>query len=168
MRVSRRPFCFALRARSLATALTSDAIAVALPPVAARLLRDAPGCRLTIAPIDPDRAAQQLDAGELDLALAPLPAVPQHLGSLDLFRLDGLVAMRPAHPLAGRLLRLADLADYPFIQVAFTATTRPAIGAPMTWGIADATLMMPRSRPAFAGLGSTRVDSAWLTDWKAP
>ncbi|WP_439601340.1 hypothetical protein [Devosia sp.] len=30
MRVSRRPFCFALRARSLATALTSDAIAVAL------------------------------------------------------------------------------------------------------------------------------------------
>ncbi len=42
------------------------------------------------------------------------------------------------------------------------------MGAPMTWGTADAMLMMPRSRPAFAGLGSTTMDSAWLTDWKAP
>jgi hypothetical protein len=38
----------------------------------------------------------------------------------------------------------------------------------MTAGMAEAMLMMPRSRPALAGSGSTTMDSAWLTDWNAP
>lgn len=110
-------------ARAFAIGAVDAAIAVVLPPVAARLLREAPSSRLTIAPIDPERAPSLLESGELDLALAPVGVVPQHLLSHDLFALDGLLAMRPGHPLVGRALTLADLAAYPFVQVAFAAVS---------------------------------------------
>ncbi|RYE83795.1 MAG: LysR family transcriptional regulator, partial [Myxococcales bacterium] len=115
--------------RTFTIGAVDAAVAVVLPSVAARVLREAPRTRLAVVSLDPTRAASLLEDGAIDLALTPAAAVPQHLDGHELFRLDLMVAMRPGHPLAGRPIRLADLAAYPQVRVVFASATPGPIDA---------------------------------------
>jgi LysR family transcriptional activator of mexEF-oprN operon len=118
--------------RTFTVGAVDAAIAVVLPPVAARVMKEAPRARLSIVPIDPERAASLLEDGTIDLALAPVRAVPQHLDSQELFRLDAMVAMRPGHPLAGRPVRLTDLTAYPLVRVSFASASPSPLDQALT------------------------------------
>lgn len=117
----------AAEARTFTVGAVDAAIAVVMPTVARRLIDEAPRSRLVIVPIDPERAASLLEAGELDLALAPIGELPQHTEAEEMFPLGVMVAMRPGHPLAGRAVTLGDLAAYPFVQVSFQQAPKGAL-----------------------------------------
>ena len=111
-------------------------------------------------------AARSLLEAEADA----LPAFWAELGGL------GLLGLHVPEELGGSGFGLAEtlvvaeemgrhLAPGPFVP---TVITSAATDGPMTWGIEDAMLMMPRSRAALAWSGSTVRDSAELADWYAP
>ncbi len=93
-----------------------DAVmAAVLHGVAARVLSEAPRARLRLTSIDPRTAANLLDEGSIDLAVAPALDPPAHLQVRPLFPLSFVVACRPGHPLPRRP-KLRDLARYPHVD----------------------------------------------------
>jgi DNA-binding transcriptional LysR family regulator len=96
-----------------------DAVLAAIfDSVAARVLAEAPHARLHLTGIDPQNAPALLEAGTIDLALAPAINAPVHLNVRPLFPLSFVVASRVGHPLSRRPT-LADLARYPHAVVSF-------------------------------------------------
>jgi len=101
-------------------------IAVVMPLVASRLQSAAPNVELHLRSIDPGSAVALLDARDVDLAASPVPHVPQHLDSLDLFDVPLALAMRPDHPLRATPT-VADVAKYPHAMVVFSGPARTMI-----------------------------------------
>jgi DNA-binding transcriptional LysR family regulator len=110
-------------------------LSVLLGPVGARVMREAPRARLVVRPIDPGQACPLFEARELDLALAPLPQPPAHVGAEDLFAVDFVLATRPGHPLTGGRAagrgaagpRVDDLARFPHAVVSFAGSARSPV-----------------------------------------
>lgn len=105
-----------------------DAVLAVLGPRAlARLVAEAPRARFVVTPIDPADAIPSLEAGTLDLALAVVPALPTTVGAQELFRVEGLLCMRPGHPLAKRAISADDLARFPHVMVSLVGSPRSQI-----------------------------------------
>jgi DNA-binding transcriptional LysR family regulator len=102
------------------------ALAVVMPGVIARVLRAAPRVQLEVRSIDPGNAVGLLDARGIDLVLAPIPNVPQHLEFQDLFPLTLALCMRPGHPIAAAPTA-AEIASYPHVVVVFSGPARTQI-----------------------------------------
>lgn len=102
-------------------------LAVLGPPVLARLVSEAPRARFVVSPIDPSDAIASLEAGALDLALAVVPALSTTVGARELFRVEGLLCMRPGHPLARRAVGPDELARFPHVMVSFVGSPRSQI-----------------------------------------
>ncbi len=98
-------------------------IAVVMPLVAATFQREAPGAQLSLRSIDPGSAVTLLEARDVDLAIAVVPNVPQHLQSQALFDVPIVLAMRPEHPMR-RTPTLEDLGKYPHAMVVFAGPAR--------------------------------------------
>jgi len=109
--------------RAFRIGVVDAAVAVVMPHVAARVMRDAPGARLNVRAIDPGAAIALLDAREIDAAMAPVDAVPRHVEAQDLFDVPLRLAMRPDHPL-GAAPTLAQVARYPQVAVVFAGPPR--------------------------------------------
>src|SRR5439155_1961329 len=99
------------------------AIAVVIPRLISRVQRSAPHALLEVRSIDPGNAIALLDAREIDLALAPIPNLPRHMLSRDLFPLVFALCMRPDHPIAAEPIA-AEIAAYPHVVVAFAGLAR--------------------------------------------
>ncbi len=102
-------------------------LAVVVPRLLGRLLELAPRARFVVRPIDPADAIRHIEDGVLDLALAPVRTLPTTVGARELFRVEGVMAMRPDHPLARRGVRTDDLARYPQVMVSFVGSARSAV-----------------------------------------
>ena len=78
------------------------ASAVLLPPLLARLRREAPGIDLGVRNLVGrfEEAFTELDAKELDIALVPLPEVPARFVTRPLYQEDFMLVARKGHPLA--------------------------------------------------------------------
>jgi DNA-binding transcriptional LysR family regulator len=114
----------ATTSRQLRIGAVDAAIAVWIPRVIARVLREAPGARLQVVAIDPARATEALLDGEVDLALSPHPSPSAAVRCRALYPVPFVVATRPGHP----ALEGAPLAAFPRAQVWF-AGMPPADGA---------------------------------------
>ncbi|MFO0709651.1 MAG: LysR substrate-binding domain-containing protein [Sandaracinus sp.] len=105
-------------------------LAVLGPSILAAIHRAAPSARVVMLPIDPADAIAHVESGALDLALAPVPALPLTVGGKELFEVGAVLAMRPDHPLARRGKRepvLEDLTRHPQIMVSFVGASKSAI-----------------------------------------
>jgi DNA-binding transcriptional LysR family regulator len=116
-------------ARRLSLGAVDAAIAVLVPGVAARFVRQAPHAQLGISAIDPTRAVDLVEAGVLDLALTPRLRPSSTVKQRTLFPIPLWVAMRPGHPLARATPSLQALAKFPRLSVSFE-------GAPQAAGLA--------------------------------
>ena len=122
----------ATAARQLRVGAVDAALAVVMPAVLARVLREAPRLQLSVVAIDPRRAAALLDDGQLDVALSPHHGPSATVRSAPLYTVEFVVAVRAGHPLARRARRALDraaLERYPRIQVAFEGTAAPTASA---------------------------------------
>jgi DNA-binding transcriptional LysR family regulator len=93
-------------------------LAVIAPRLVARVLEEAPGVRLDLRAIAPGTAPLLLDAREIELAISPIPNLPRHTSSVDLFAISLLVTTRPDHPLPKKP-SAEDLAEFPRVVVVF-------------------------------------------------
>lgn len=122
------------------------AIAVLMPEVLARTMKEAPHAQLHVTSIDPTRASQLLDDGQLDLALSPVPSPSATVRCRLLYPVDFVVAVRPGHPLTKR--HGASLADFPRVHVRFEG--QPLVNAAATMGSFLAVPPVLRSTDAWA------------------
>lgn len=98
---ARQPFDPATAERTFRIA-SSDAIHNSVSvPLAARLRKLAPNCRLALLPADRHRLEEQMSAGEIDLALVTPQAMPPSLKVRSIYEEQFLCVMRRGHPLAG-------------------------------------------------------------------
>lgn len=87
--------------------VASDAIHSAVTaPLAARLLRAAPGCRLALLPYDGARTVEHMAAGDIDLWLGAQASTPAALRARPLYDEHFLCVMRHDHPAAREPLDL--------------------------------------------------------------
>ena len=87
------------------------------PRIIREFRRRHPGIRLSLFDMQPVLQVQALEEGRLDVGLTrpPEPATEHLFAHELLFRDPMMVVMRPDHPLAGRELRLEDLAGQPMV-----------------------------------------------------
>lgn len=138
--------------RQLRIGAVDAAIAVVMPGVFGRTLREAPGIQLQVLSIDPTRATDALDDGALDLALSPMVRPSATVCSRPLFPIEFVVAVRPGHPLTRARGRRPPLHAFPRIHVAFEGVpTVPAaivlgsfLAVPPVLAAGDAWALLPR------------------------
>jgi DNA-binding transcriptional LysR family regulator len=107
--------------RQLRIGAVDAAIAVLAPHLLARTMKEAPNVQLHLVAIDPRRACELLDAGEMDLALSPRASTSATVRSRPLYAVEFVVAVRPGHPLL-RARKGRDreaLAAFPQVAVSF-------------------------------------------------
>jgi DNA-binding transcriptional LysR family regulator len=113
------------------SAFQTAAQAIAVPAVAT-LRRRYPGLEVLVSEVDPLDSIAALKAGRLDMALShewdllpmpPDPGIDRH----DLLTEPAVVLLPAGHPLAGKPVRLADLARERWCVAKETATTRLAV-----------------------------------------
>ena len=111
-------------ARHFTIGCVDAAIAVVVPHILANVLRHAPHSRVFVRPINPSDAADLLESGAIDVAIAPLSAPHASLLTQKLFDIDGVLAMRKKHPLTRvEILSARDLLPYPHTMVSFEGRT---------------------------------------------
>lgn len=86
--------------RHLRVGAVDAAVAVVMPRVLKRTMFEAPRTRVTVVAIDPQRACELLDDGQLDLAISPKATTSATVRSRALYPVEFVVAVRPGHPLA--------------------------------------------------------------------
>jgi DNA-binding transcriptional LysR family regulator len=105
--------------RQLRIGAVDAAIAVLLPPVLARTMREAPHAQLQVTAISPARATAALEAGALDLALSPRAEPSATIRSRALYAVEFVVAVRPGHPLTKPRRGGLELQAFPRVRVDF-------------------------------------------------
>jgi DNA-binding transcriptional LysR family regulator len=101
-------------------------LAVIAPRLVANVLAEAPNARLDFRVIGPNGAVASIDAREIELAIAPVPNVPAHCSSIDLFPITLVVAVRPNHPLSAAP-SVEELTRYPHAVVVLEGPTRTVV-----------------------------------------
>jgi DNA-binding transcriptional LysR family regulator len=94
------------------------AIAVWIPQLLARTMKEAPHMRVQVLAIDPTRATHALEDGSLDLALSPILRPSSSVRCRALYKVEFVAAVRPTHPLARRR-KNASFAAFPRTHVHF-------------------------------------------------
>ena len=101
-------------------------LAVLAPALVANVFAEAPNARLDLRAIAPGTAPLLLDAREIDLAIAPIPSIPRHTSSVDLFTITLLVTVRPDHPLS-KQPSAEELAEFPHAVVVLEGVARTPV-----------------------------------------
>jgi DNA-binding transcriptional LysR family regulator len=109
--------------RTFCIGAVDAAIAVVVPTLVAHVQTAAPRAVVEIRAIDPGNAIARLDAREIELALSPIPTLPRHVMSRDLFPLTFALCARPGHPISDKPTA-ADVAAYPHVIVVFAGLAR--------------------------------------------
>ncbi len=117
--------------RQIRIGAVDAAIAVWMPRLLARTMKEAPAARVQVLAIDPTRATAALEDGSLDLALSPVPSPSSSVRARALYKVDFVVAVRPAHPLV-RKPKGTSLEAFPRVHVAFEGM--PPLQAPVILG----------------------------------
>jgi len=101
----------------------SDSLEVALmPELLQRLAHEAPGVRLISCTSNSQRAAAQLDAGEIELAIGVLQDVPAWQRRQALFEWTFVCLFDPHHvKVRGRRITTAEYLRYPHVMTSFSA-----------------------------------------------
>jgi len=119
-------------------------LAVLAPQLVANVLEEAPNVRLDLRAIAPGTAPLMIDAREIDLAIAPIPSIPRHTSSVDLFTITLLVTVRPDHPLS-KQPSAEELAEFPHAVVVLEGVARtPVDDALAASGLARRVGVVPR------------------------
>lgn len=109
--------------RQMRIGAVDAAIAVYLPGVVQRVLKEAPNAQVQVLAINPLRATEALDNGALDLALSPVASPSATVRSRPLYAVEFLVAVRPGHPLVKGKADRPALEGFPRVHVAFEGAT---------------------------------------------
>jgi DNA-binding transcriptional LysR family regulator len=153
--VSASPFDPATAHRVFQIAVSGYAGTVLMPPVARRVLAEAPGVRLRLRGVSA-AMADDLDRGRLDMIIDSLEQVAPRFAYTPLFTETGVWVLRAGHPAAARGLTLASLAALPHLMVgggdAADAGAASAIGGlglrrTTSWGDAYALDDRPMRNP---------------------
>ncbi|MGZ6071807.1 MAG: LysR family transcriptional regulator [Myxococcaceae bacterium] len=142
--------------RQLRIGAVDAAIAVYLPRVLRRTLKDAPRAQVQVVAINPARATELLDSGALDLALSPVASPSATVRSRPLYAVEFVVAVRPGHPLAKGKEDRAALLGFPRVHVAFEGM--PAVKASVLLGSFLAVPPVLRESDAWALLPKPYAD----------
>ncbi|MGZ6030045.1 MAG: LysR family transcriptional regulator [Myxococcaceae bacterium] len=142
--------------RQLRIGAVDAAIAVYLPRVLRRTLKDAPRAQVQVVAINPARATELLDSGALDLALSPVASPSATVRSRPLYAVEFVVALRPGHPLAKGKEDRAALLGFPRVHVAFEGM--PAVKASVLLGSFLAVPPVLRESDAWALLPKPYAD----------
>lgn len=118
--------------RHLRIGAVDAAIAVYMPRVLARTLREAPRAQVHVVAINPVRATQALDDGALDLALSPIALPSATVRQRPLYAVEFIGTVRTDHPLTRRSPDRAALERFPRVHVAFEGA--PAVDASVLLG----------------------------------
>jgi len=89
--------------------------------------REAPRATLRLTPLTGIDAAEQLDRGAIDVAIAHLGTVPPHIESILLLRDPFVVIARPGHPIARQNLSIEDYAALNHVLVSPRGDTSGAL-----------------------------------------
>lgn len=140
--------------RCLRVGAVDAAIAVVLPSVLARTMREAPGMQVQVSSIDPTTATEALLSGKLDIALAPLPNPSASVRSRALYPIEFAMVTRPGHPLrlTERTLTREQLDPYPRVHVSFQGASEVKaavvlssyLAVPAVLASSDAWSLVPR------------------------
>jgi DNA-binding transcriptional LysR family regulator len=87
----------------------------------------APNATLRLTPVTGHRAVEQLDRGEIDVAVAHLPHVPAHIETTVLLRDPFVVVARKDHPIASGPLSLESYAEQQHLLVSPRGDTSGAL-----------------------------------------
>ena len=136
--------------RQIRVGAVDAAIAVWMPRLLARTMRDAPKAQISILAINPARATLALEDGSLDIALSPLPGPSSTVRSRALLTFDFVVGVRAGHPLVGR--KNGALSPYPRVHVFFEGVQPPEapvllgsyLSVPAILAASDAWALLPR------------------------
>jgi DNA-binding transcriptional LysR family regulator len=112
-----RPFDPRSTTREVRIGAVDAAIAVWIPRLIARVLREAPFARVHVVGIHPARAAEALDEGSIDLALSPVTGASSTVRSRGLYPIEFVAAVRVGHPVLADAARA--LGDFPRAHVVF-------------------------------------------------
>lgn len=111
------PFTPAESIRSFRIAAGDYACAFLLPPLVARLQRQAPAIDLRITPVNRTDVGRQLQSGAVDLVIGWFGSLPAELRRRQLLRETGVLVVRQGHPLTEAPLTLARVAAFPHVVV---------------------------------------------------
>ncbi len=142
--------------RQLRIGAVDAAIAVYLPRVLRRTLKEAPLAQVQVLAINPTRATELLDSGALDLALSPVASPSATVRSRPLYAVEFVVAVRPGHPLTKGKQDREALLGYPRVYVAFEGM--PAVKASVLLGSFLAVPPVLRESDAWALLPKPYAD----------
>lgn len=128
---SHAPFDPATSDRVFTVAFSEYAEFTLAPLVLARMARDAPGCLLAIRHADRTNAAQLLERGEAQMAVAVLPEPPAIYTRVLLMQEEFLTLMRRDHPLAEGPLDMARLVSVPHLLHSPNGSRSGALDGPL-------------------------------------
>jgi DNA-binding transcriptional LysR family regulator len=103
--------------RSFAVAVNNYAAVVLVPALVAAVSKAAPRVRLDLRPSGTIDVLEQLDRGELDLAIVAEAPAAERIGSATLFTDPFVSVMRRDHPAARRRPTAASLARLPHLEI---------------------------------------------------
>ena len=103
--------------RTFHIATADYAQALVLPALMSQLCTSAPGVSLRVEPWSAARMVEALDAGRVDLTIAPSLAKPVPLKTRAMFSDDFVVIARRGHPLAARTLTARRFCSAPHVQI---------------------------------------------------
>ncbi|MCH4023006.1 MAG: LysR family transcriptional regulator [Acetobacter sp.] len=100
-------------------AATDYALQVVLLPFIAQLRQEAPGITLAVHPLDDGRLQEQLEKGQIDMAVTTPETCPPDMLSSPLFHEEYICAARKNHPTANRKMTLDQYCEAGHIIVSY-------------------------------------------------
>jgi DNA-binding transcriptional LysR family regulator len=125
--VESRPFVPRHSERAFRIAATDFVSVFVLPPLVARIVKDAPQVELRIFPFSRLDVVRQLDEGRLDLALGWFGEVPERIGRTTIMDEREAIVVRAGHPLTEGAVTKERLFAFPHIVVELTGTAELAL-----------------------------------------
>jgi DNA-binding transcriptional LysR family regulator len=108
-------------------AVSDHAAIVFLPQLLAHVHRVAPEVLLRVEPKSNSEIEGKLDRGEIDLAIGVIPPMAKRFKRINLFEDSYVLLMRTDHPLAGRNLKMSDVAGAGHLAVRPAYSTESGI-----------------------------------------
>ena len=125
--VESRPFVPASSERAFRIAATDFVSVFVLPPLVARIVKDAPHVELRVFPFSRLDVVRQLDEGRLDLALGWFGEVPERIGRCTVMEEREAIVVRAGHPLTEGAVTKERLFAFPHIVVELTGSPEKAL-----------------------------------------
>lgn len=108
----------ALTTQKQFTIAANDHVTAAiLPKIISNISAMTEGIDIVVRPSTRLDLAEQIDLGQIDLAISSFRNVPKHFVCLELLTDDEVLVTAPDHPLKNKKLKLSDLTKFPIVAV---------------------------------------------------